>query len=245
MTLLDLRQQTCIINGMEAKMHDFQISILRELLFKPGARFRDLKKIDITNDHFTFHLNRLVSEGLVIKSSGRYTLSDMGKEFANRLDTEELKLERQAKITVALHPVRKSGSKIEYLVHKRLKEPFFGWYGSHSGKVKWGETPLECARREFLEETGLAGDFKLKGIVHYLHTHKDGRLLEDKYFWVYKIENVSGQLKERVPEGENVWMNEKEYRGLKNVFATFDEIKEVLDSKKLIYLDRTKVVEEY
>ncbi len=243
--LLDLRLRMPIIWVMEIKIHDFQISILKELLFLPGARFRDLKKFDVTNDHFTFHLNRLVSEGLVIKSNGRYTLSDTGKEFANRIDTETLKLERQAKVAVALHAVRYRNGVAEYLVHKRLKEPFFGWYGSHSGKVKWGETPLECAKREFLEETGLFGEFELKGIVHYLHNYIDGRLLEDKYFWVYKIKNVSGQLKEKVPEGENIWMTEVEFRKLKNTFATFDEMIEVIDSKKLVYLDRVRVVEEY
>src|SRR3989344_330 len=165
---------------MELKIHDFQISILRELLFKPNARFRDLKTVDVTNDHFTFHVNRLIQEGLITKSAGKYSL-----------------------------------------------------------------TPLDCAHREFLEETGLTGDFIHKGIVHYHHFHKNGQLLEDKYFWVYKIENTKGKLKEKIPEGENIWMTEKQYRALENVFATFDEMIEVINSPKLIYLDSTRFVESY
>ncbi|MBP9759546.1 NUDIX hydrolase, partial [Candidatus Dojkabacteria bacterium] len=169
---------------MEIKIHDFQLSILRELLFKPMARFRDLKKFDVTNDHFTFHVNHLLKEGLITKVDGKYSLSDTGKEFANRIDTDSLKLERQAKLAVALHAVRTRNGKREILIHQRLKEPFYGWYGSHSGKIRWGENPVDCAIREFEEETGLSGDFDLKGIVHYHHYHKDGRFLEDKYFWV-------------------------------------------------------------
>lgn len=231
---------------MEIKIHDFQISILRELLFNPHARFRDLNKVDITNDHFTKHLNYLIKQGLVVKDEkGLYSLSDEGKEFANRIDTDSLKLERQAKLGVALHAVRKNNGKTEYLVHQRLKEPFYGWYGSHSGKIRWGEKPLDTAKREFLEETGLTGDFKLKGVVHYHHFHKDGRLLEDKYFWVFKIDNVQGELKEAVHEGKNIWMTEDEYKKLDNVFATFDEMTEVVDSKKLLYIDRVKIVESY
>jgi len=230
---------------MDIKIHEFQISILRELLFKPEARFRDLKKVDVTNDHFTFHINHLIKEGLIIKQNGRYSLTDQGKEFANRMDTDALKLERQAKLAIAIHAVRKNKGVTEYLVHRRLKEPFYGWYGSHSGKVRWGENPLDCAQREFLEETGLAGKFTLKGIVHYHHFHKDGRLLEDKYFWVFRVENTKGDFKEKVPEGENIWMTEKEYRELKNVFATFDEIIDVINGKKLVYIDRTKFVESY
>lgn len=230
---------------MGTKIHEFQISILRELLFKPEARFRDLKKVDVTNDHFTFHVNHLIKEGLIVKQNGRYSLTDQGKEFANRMDTDALKLERQAKLSIAIHAVRKNEGVTEYLVHRRLKEPFYGWYGSHSGKIRWGENPLDCAQREFLEETGLTGKFTLKGIVHYHHFHKDGRLLEDKYFWVFRVENTKGDFKEKVSEGENIWMTEKEYRKLENVFATFDEIIDIINGKKLVYIDRVKFVETY
>lgn len=230
---------------MELKIHDFQISILRELLFKPGARFTDLKKVDVTNDHFTFHVNHLLKEGLISKKDGKYFLTTEGKEFANRIDTDSLKLERQAKLGVALHAIRTKNGQTEILVHRRLKEPFYGWHGSHSGKIRWGETPLQCAKREFLEETGLTGEFSLKGITHSPHYHKDGRLLEDKYFWIFRVENTKGKLKTKVPEGENLWVTEQEFRQLKNVFATFDEIFEVINSKNMVYLDRARIVDSY
>ncbi len=230
---------------MEIKIHDFQLSILRELLFKPMARFRDLKKFDVTNDHFTFHVNHLLKEGLIVKVSGKYSLSDIGKEFANRIDTDALKFERQAKLAVALHAVRIKNGKREILIHQRLKEPFYGWYGSHSGKIRWGENPIDCAKREFEEETGLSGDFNLKGIVHYHHYHRDGRFLEDKYFWVFEIKNTNGDLKVEVPEGKNIWMDEAKFKKLKNTFSTFEEIVEVIDSKKLLYIDRKRVVDSY
>src|SRR3989337_739702 len=196
---------------MELKIHDFQISILRELLFKPQARFRDLKKVDITNDHFTFHLKQLEKEGLVAKTNGRYSLSDEGKEFANRMDTDALVLERQAKLGVSVHAERLINGQRQFLVHHRLKEPFYGWWGFNTGKIRWGENPEDTAKRELLEETGLRGEISLKGIVHYHHVHKDGRFLEDKYFWIYKVENTKGKLKKRITEGENIWMSEKEY----------------------------------
>jgi 8-oxo-dGTP pyrophosphatase MutT (NUDIX family) len=230
---------------MEIKIHDFQISILRVLLFTPKARFSDLNKVGVTNDHFTFHVNHLIKEGLIKKTNGKYSLTDNGKEFANRMDTDSLKLERQAKIGIALHAVRIKNGKTEILVHLRLKEPFYGWYGSHSGKVRWGESPIDCARREFREETGLTGKFTHKEIVHYFHYHKDGRLLEDKYFWVFRVDDVSGKLKAKVPEGENIWMNEEKFRKLKNTFASFDEIAEALNTKKLLYIDRTRIVDSY
>ena len=230
---------------MEIKIHDYQILILRELLFKPGVRFSDLNKTDVTSDHFTFHVNHLIKEGLIRKENGKYFLTTEGKEFANRMDIDSLKLEKQGKVAIALHAVRINKGTTEYLVHRRLKEPFYGWYGSHSGKVRWGETLQECAQREFLEETGLLGKFTLKGIVHYHHFYKDGKLLEDKYFWVFRIDNVTGELKAKVPEGENIWMTEKQFKNLKNTFSTFDEMAEVINGKTLVYIDRIKFVDEY
>jgi 8-oxo-dGTP pyrophosphatase MutT (NUDIX family) len=230
---------------MEIKIHEFQLSILRELLFKPEAKFSDLNKVDITNDHFTFHINHLIKEGLITKKDGKYSLTDEGKEFANRMDTDSLQLEKQAKLCIAIHAVRVNERKTEYLVHHRLKEPFYGWYGSHSGKIRWGENPLLCAKREFLEETGLSGDFSLKEIVHYHHFHKDGRLLEDKYFWVFRVDNVKGDFREKVPEGENIWMTEREYRKLKNVFATVDEVVNACNNEKFTYIDRIRIVDSY
>ena len=40
-------------------------------------------------------------------------------------------------------------------------------------------------------------------------------------------------------------MYENDYRKLKNVFATFDEMEEVVNSKNLVYVDRKVVVNEY
>jgi ADP-ribose pyrophosphatase YjhB (NUDIX family)/predicted transcriptional regulator len=230
---------------MEIKIHEFQLSILRELLFKPEAKFSELKKIDIENDHFSFHINHLLKKGLIIKKDAKYSLTDSGKEFANRMDTDSLRLEKQAKLCIAITAVRMNKNVAEYLVHHRLKEPFYGWYGTHSGKIRWGENPEDCAKREFLEESGLTGDFSLKQIAHYQHYHKDGRLLEDKYFWVFRVDNVKGDFKEKVPEGENVWLTEKEYRKLKNTFATVDEVLHAINNKKLEYVDRVRIVESY
>lgn len=229
----------------EIQIHEFQISILRELLFKPNARFRDLNILQISNDHFTFHLKKLVKDGLIIKNNGVYSLSDSGKEFANRMDTDSLKIEKQGKLAIAIHAIRTKNGETETLVHQRLKEPFYGWYGSHSGKVKWGESPLECAKREFFEETGLIGDFKLKAILHIINCKENGEILEDKYLWVFIVTNTTGKLVKRVKEGRNIWMNEMEYRKLKNTFGSWDGIMKEVKTKEIIYKDKKNVVNSF
>lgn len=51
----------------------------------------------------------------------------------------------------------KKGKK-QYLVQTRLKDPFFGYHGYVTGKIRWGEKILEAAKRELLEETGMTAE---------------------------------------------------------------------------------------
>lgn len=180
-------------------MHQYQVQILRELLLKEESKFSELKKSDIENYHFNFHLKTLIKDGYITKSTnGLYSLTTKGKQFSGLIDTDNINFEKQAKLSVALHPIRKNGKKIEVLFHKRLKQPYFGYIGSQSGKIKWGENQEEGAKRELLEETGLTGLFKLKEIVHVKDISQNGELLEDKYFWVYFITQLKGKLFEKV-----------------------------------------------
>jgi len=230
---------------MELELHDYQYSILKTLLFNPGSRFSELNKVDVTSDHFNFHVKKLIENGLIIKKEGKYFLTTEGKEFAGRMDTDKLKLEKQAKTVVALHAVRRINGITQYLIHHRLKEPFYGWYGSHSGKIHWGETPEEAATREFFEESGLSGDLTLKGIVHHRDYDKEGKLLDDKFLWVFRVDNTTGDLKTKVEEGENFWMSESEIQKIDHLFASFDEMVEVINGNRLVSFNRDRIVDSY
>lgn len=85
---------------MADSIHPVQLAILKELLFRPSARFSDLNVAGLTSDHFTFHVHHLVSQGLVSKKGTAYMLTTVGKEYANRIDTENSQIERQGKISI-------------------------------------------------------------------------------------------------------------------------------------------------
>jgi len=80
-------------------LHYIQMHILKELLFNPGSRFSQLNKNDLPNDHFNYHLKKLISLNYITKNKSTYILTNQGKLFANKMDTEKLATERQAKIS--------------------------------------------------------------------------------------------------------------------------------------------------
>ncbi len=208
----------------EIKLHTAQTSILRELLFVPQAGFAQLQKpTELGSDHFMFHINRLIEVGFVEKiDRGQYRLTVMGKEYANRLDTDHNTVERQPKVAVVLN-IKRPGNNQDYLFQQRLKHPYYGFWGRPTGKIRWGETILETAARELAEEAGLSAEYEIMGIHHeivYDADHTD--ILEDKIFFNVACTNVKGEIKELFEGGRNQWMTLVEVLRQQKVFANFD-----------------------
>jgi 8-oxo-dGTP diphosphatase len=211
--------------SLEVNIHPAQISILRELLFTPDAGYSELQKpTGLTGDHFNFHIMRLVELSLVERvERGRYRLTTRGKEYANKLDTDRNTIERQPKIAVLLAITKKIDGKLHYLFQERTKHPYFGYYGFPTGKIRWGESIVEAAARELMEETGLEAEFEYKGLYHERTLQTEtGELLEDKVFLVVSCTGISGQLVEQFEGGRNVWLTVDDKSKLPKHYTSFD-----------------------
>jgi len=211
--------------SLEVNIHDAQMVILRELLFHPSVGFAKLQKITgMTSDHFNFHLQKLIELKLIEKvSRGTYALTQKGKEYANKLDTDSNTVERQPKTAVILVIERKKDGESEYLFQERLKHPYFGFWGCPTGKIRWGETITQTAARELHEETGLMANHELAGIYHELvYNSETGEQLEDKIFFVVHCTSAKGDLVEEFEGGRNKWMTKEVAKSQPKIFTSFD-----------------------
>lgn len=191
---------------MTTDFHFVQASILRELLFHNGTNFASLNKMELTNDHFSFHLRRLLDDGFIEKVENKYFLTQQGKITAGALDTDSLKTEKWGKASVAVTTKKTIKGKVYILMQQRLKEPFFNYFGFINGKIRYGDTSENTAIREFLEETGLTGKPKLLGIFHKLRGPSPKEIKLDNYFFLYLVKNPTGKLISTA-EGKNFWMD--------------------------------------
>ncbi|MCL2444760.1 NUDIX domain-containing protein [Candidatus Saccharibacteria bacterium] len=224
----------------EAKIHEAQTKILRDLLFVKSLRFADLVTVTgLEADHAKFHIKRLVELGYLDRKSGKYALSVKGKEYANKLDTDDNTIERQPKSTcfLILHDT-KTG---KVLLQERLKNPYYGFWGFYTGKVKWGESIYETAVRETLEETGLVTspkDWKHRGIYHEIVKHEEtGEIVEDKIFHAMYCEEFSGKLMEKFEGGRNFWATTEERRAYPKTYKSI-EVEERAVKRNIGFVER-------
>jgi 8-oxo-dGTP pyrophosphatase MutT (NUDIX family) len=224
--------------SLEVKIHEVQTSILRALLFLPSAGYADLQKpTSLSSDHFSFHIARLVELGLVEKvARGRYRLTSRGKEYANRLDTDNNTIERQPKSAVIIGLIREHDGKTQYLFQQRLKNPYYGFWGLPSGKIRWGETIAEAAAREALEETGLHADFSVRSVYHEHVVEKEsGLIIEDKIFFIVLGEQAHGTLVTDFEGGHNEWLSIPAVLAHDKKYATLEKEVELLSTANWLF----------
>lgn len=232
----------------EPHMHETQAIILRKLLFVKEAEFSLLQKeTELTSDHFNFHIRKMLDEGYVDKISGKYSLSVKGKEYANRMDTDENEIEKQPKISVAITLERVGrGGEREFLFQQRKKNPYYDFWGRVGGKMRWGETVVEAAKRELLEETGLEAELEYRLLYHKRDFDKEsGKLLEDKIFLCVYANTYTGELIEEFEGGINKWMSHDEFQTYDKRFKSVDEFKELMDmgesfAEREFYYDKSE-----
>lgn len=200
------------------------MAILRKLLIKGVASFSDLvRSAQLTNDHGNFHIKKLVTAGMVEhvpKSYGKYQLTRKGKEYANRMDTEELVIEKQPKLVVDIGIEDGNG---KFLFQERRKQPYSGYWGFPTGKIRWGETMVEAAARELMEETGLTATLRVIGVHHKLDYDENSEMLEDKYLILVHGVNPQGTMMVETETHTNHWLTPEEYRAIEKRFGDIDE----------------------
>lgn len=221
----------------EASAHEAQMKILRHLLLSPAAGFAKLQKqTGMSSDHANFHVKKLIDVGYIQRDEDAgYSLTRAGKEYANRMDTDDNVIEKQPKLSVALIIENEDG---DFLAQRRLKQPYYGFWGRPTGKIKWGETFLAAAERELMEETGLSATLSVAGFYHKMDFDKEsGDMLEDKLFVLIYGHSPVGELIIDAEGHHNEWLSDKELPTRGKMFESVPEITKIARKKTTNFME--------
>ena len=128
------------------------------------------------------------------------------------MDEETDLIEKQPKTSVIVSGAKTRKGKIEHLLTRRLRQPYYGKVGRITGKVRFGETFQETAERELFEETGLRTKaYKLDQVYRKIRKRKNGTTVQDVVFYIFFVTSFSGKFINKTPYQENFWITKKEF----------------------------------
>lgn len=172
-------------------MHHIQKDILSRLLMVETVRFKDLKPQGMESNIFMYHLKSLMKDSMVIKAENGYSLTSKGKHFVDRSQLESLKTWVQPKIIVIIALRNING---EYAILERLHQPFLGYKGFPSGKLHYGESLAEAAKRVMEEKTQIKDTGLLRIGTFIMRFKKENEIVNHIIGYVF-----SGKLKTNEP----------------------------------------------
>lgn len=132
--------------------HHIQLTILRQMLTQPTARYSDLKPKNLEANLFMYHLKLLIKQDLIEKQDKHYGLTRRGKRFADRATLDDMRIRIQPKL-VAITALKRADGK--WLLLERKHQPFLHHKGFPSGKIRFGESLQQAATRELQDKSGL------------------------------------------------------------------------------------------
>jgi 8-oxo-dGTP diphosphatase len=188
--------------GYTYPMHPIQASILSLLIRHPKQRFADLKPEDMDPHLFMYHFKKLLGAGLVEKQDDVYVLTTEGIRHASHISSRTLMHREQPTVCTMVACQNSTG---EWLLHTRGYQPFLGKQSFPYGKLHWGETLEQAARRELTDKTGvIAEGMQLVGNC-YLIIKKDGEVVSHILFHIFNAENTTGSLLAENEKGYSNW----------------------------------------
>lgn len=152
--------------------HHLQRELYDRLVRVDSLRYSQLKPKNLEANSFMYHLKELIKAGLVEKSDDVYRLTQSGRNLAARFSLKEKKL-RLMPLTLSV--IYLSAPDGQVLLYERQHHPDMNGLGFPSGKIHFGETLKEAAKREAVEKTGYHDiDLKLAGEFSLVRTGEHG-----------------------------------------------------------------------
>lgn len=190
---------------------------------------------NVESNHFAYHLEQLVNDGLVEKNEREYSLTIHGQIIADRTNHQTVSVRTQPHIVVA--PVITNGNGQD-LLYKHSFQPYLGLYGPPQGRLEYDDLNIvDAAKRELLEKTGLKNvALQHRGII-YVTAKKQNTRITRMLIHVFTGQ-VKGSPKLSTPtiKGEALWEDSNKFTS-KQCMPGYKHIRRLLRDNNSLFFD--------
>lgn len=123
--------------------HRTQVLILDALSHNETQSYSDLQPHELSGHEFGYHLQKLISMRLVVKSGSNYMLTSLGKLIADSSSYETNKLKIRPVAGVWIYVICRN----KVLAYRSYRAPLFGVTCLPFGKLRIGESVQETITR--------------------------------------------------------------------------------------------------
>ncbi len=212
--------------------------ILITLCYQPKRTFNELWKKLGPSNKFAYHLKVLEKKSLVEKANdGKYILTLKGKKhvaYVEQKSGEHCEFPVVAVITVIMKDNK-------YLMTHRTKEPFYGYWGLHGGKLRSTNYILEQANESIKTETGLTCDVALKGLFSS-KTYVNNQFSYHHQLFIVKATNPKWTLLKETKKGLNKWVSSEELKKL-NTLPNIPHLIKIATGKRFRWIEADRFQE--
>lgn len=212
--------------------HHLQKKVIADLVECETARFADLKPNHIDSNVFTYHLQVLLKQKFITKTTeGTYELTNKGKLYGINSSLRKHDLLAQAH-SIILLSVRDEN---RWLLRRRSVQPLYGKIGFIHGEPIAGETILAAANRILHKRTELKGALTVKG-SGYVCLSDDKDLVSYSHFTLLEANNLQGTLKDSDAHGDNLWLQSPDFSS-GEMIPSMQTLVEQITKSNLFFLD--------
>lgn len=216
-------------------MHYIQRQIFSKLRYAEALSYSQMRPEGVESNHFAYHLEQMISDGLVEKIERKYTLTTQGQVMADRSSHRTVSVRTQPHIVVA--PLITNGNGQD-LLYKHSFQPYLNLYGPPQGRLDYyDENIAKGAARELKEKTGLSDvPMRHRGIVYVTANKGEARITK------MLIHVFSGEV-EGVPElskptikGSSLWGNADKFT-VKQCMPGYKQIRKLLNENDELFFE--------
>lgn len=162
--------------------------ILSCLISSASVSLKDIRPESVEPNLFSYHLNKLVTDGLIIRTGrGAYTLSTAGEALVSNMGMDASNVNKNLKSVVMLYSRRGD----QYLLYEWKRQPYLGKVTPIFDRFHRGDTlsdALDRATADKLNRTDIRPQFLASGIVRI---YKENELVSHMSCYVYSVDELA------------------------------------------------------